>query len=174
MIPMQRNPVYNLEVHAQANETIRTRDEYDYPAQPNQGQEQNELENVKSSVLKVRVLTIITLVLSILALMATITCFIVIFEQPREALTCEGLTPPNNGEISVTSGANSLRYGLGSVATYSCDPGYGLVGQTTRTCEDINGGTVTTGTWSGTAPHCQGSYSYNIFKDRNCGNSFLT
>ena len=43
-----------------------------------------------------------------------------------------------------------------SVATYSCDPGYALVGQTTRTCEDTNGGTVTTGTWSGNQPFCQG------------------
>ena len=157
MIHMQRNPVYDLELHAQANETIRTRNEYDYPdpAQPNQGQEQ-EISKLKSSVLKIKVLTVFTLVLSILALVATIICFIVIFEQPRKALTCEGLAPPNNGKISVSPGANSLSYGLGSVATYFCDPGYALVGQTTRTCEDTNGGTVTTGTWSGTPPHCQG------------------
>ena len=73
-----------------------------------------------------------------------------------ESLTCEELSPPDNGEISLALGPNSLSHGLGSVATYSCDPGYTLVGETTRTCEDTNGGTVTTGTWSGTPPHCQG------------------
>ena len=72
------------------------------------------------------------------------------------ALICEELSPPDNGEISVAPGPNSLSNGLGSVATYSCDPGYALVGQTTGTCEDTNGGTVTTGTWSGTPPYCQG------------------
>ena len=73
-----------------------------------------------------------------------------------DALTCDELSLPDNGEISVAPGLNSLSHGLGSVATYSCDPGYALVGQTTRTCEDTNGGTVTTGTWSGTPPYCQG------------------
>ena len=72
-----------------------------------------------------------------------------------DALICEELSPPDNGEISVAPGPNSLSRGLGSVATYSCDPGYGLVGQTTRTCEDTNGGTVITGIWSGTPPYCQ-------------------
>ena len=72
------------------------------------------------------------------------------------ALQCRELSPPDNGGISVAPGPNSLSQGLGSVATYSCDPGYALVGQTTRTCEDTNGGTVTTGTWSGTPPYCQG------------------
>ena len=73
-----------------------------------------------------------------------------------EAITCEELSPPDNGEISVVPGPNSLSYGLRSVATYSCESGYWLVGQTTITCEDINGGTVTVGAWSGTPPHCQG------------------
>ena len=81
-------------------------------------------------------------------------------------LTCEVPSPPDNGEITVAPGSNSLSHGLGSVATYSCDPGYALVGQTTRTCEDTNGGTVTTGTWSGTPPHCQGTQcnSYRTLK----------
>ena len=74
------------------------------------------------------------------------------------ALTCEKLLPLENGEINLASGPNSLSHGLGSVATYSCDPGYALVGQTTRTCEDTNGGTVTTGTWSRRQPICQGQH----------------
>ena len=72
------------------------------------------------------------------------------------AVTCEILSAPENGEISVAPGPSALTYGLGLVATYSCDPGYVLMGQTTRTCEDKNGGTVTTGTWSGAPGCCQG------------------
>ena len=77
------------------------------------------------------------------------------------ALSCEGLSPPTNGGVNVQAGPNSLTYGLGSVATYSCDPGYALVGQRTRTCQDNNGGTVTMGTWSGgLSPLCQGTPGY--------------
>ena len=71
------------------------------------------------------------------------------------ALTCEELSPPDNGEINLAPGPNSLSHGLGSVATYSCDPGYALVGQTTRTCEDTLN--VTAGMWSGLLVHCQGT-----------------
>ena len=56
----------------------------------------------------------------------------------------------------MATGTNLLTLGLGSVANYSCNTGLGLVGQTTRVCEDTNGGTVTTGTWSGSAPTCEG------------------
>ena len=74
----------------------------------------------------------------------------------ERALICNTLPPLENGEISLALGPNSLSHGLGSVATYSCDPGYALVGQTARTCEDTNGGTVTTGTWSGISSSCRG------------------
>ena len=74
-----------------------------------------------------------------------------------ETVTCETLSPPDNGWIAMRPGSNqnSLSNGLGSVATYSCDPDYTLVGQRTRTCEDTSGGT--TGTWSGTPPTCEGT-----------------
>ena len=72
-------------------------------------------------------------------------------------LTCEGLSEPTNGGFSIEAGPNSLSGGLGSVATYTCHPGYALVGQSTRTCEDINGGAVTMGTWSRAQPSCQGT-----------------
>ncbi len=71
-------------------------------------------------------------------------------------LTCEVLSPPTNGGVSIEAGPNSLSGGLGSVATYTCDPGYAVVGQRTRTCEDTNGGTVTMGMWSGAQPSCNG------------------
>ena len=69
-------------------------------------------------------------------------------------ITCPDLMVPDNGSIILQTTSKLL--GVGTTATYSCDLGYGLVGQTTRTCEDTNGGTVTTGTWSGTPPYCQG------------------
>ena len=58
----------------------------------------------------------------------------------------------------MASNANSLTLGKGSVATYSCNTGFVLLGQTARVCEDTNGGTVTTGTWSGSEPTCEGIF----------------
>ena len=69
---------------------------------------------------------------------------------------------PENGGVTIALDADSLNFGLGSVATYSCNTGSILVGQTTRVCEDTNGGTVTTGTWSGSAPTCEGTYAIYI------------
>ena len=39
--------------------------------------------------------------------------------------------------------------GMGTVATYSCNTGYVLVGDMTRTCDGAD-------TWSGTDPTCEG------------------
>ena len=46
---------------------------------------------------------------------------------------------------------------VGTMNTYSCDSAYILVGQATRTCEDVRGETI--GTWSGTTPVCEGTNS---------------
>ncbi len=73
-------------------------------------------------------------------------------------LFCDVLPPPTNGSIRTEAGPNSHINGLNSVAIYSCDSGYSLVGGATRKCSDINGGTVTAGTWSGTPPTCQGAF----------------
>ena len=74
-----------------------------------------------------------------------------------EAIVCDSLSPPDNGRIVVMSGPNSLSHGLGSVATYSCDPaaGYVVVGYAVRSCGDPNGGMVTMGVWTHTSPACQ-------------------
>ena len=50
------------------------------------------------------------------------------------------LAPPVNGQMTVESTL------FGSVASYSCDPGYYLVGDAMRTC--LLGG------WNGTNPVC--------------------
>ena len=54
---------------------------------------------------------------------------------------CGSLTDPANGQVDLTS--------FGQTATYSCNTGYNLVGDSTRTCE-------ATGNWSGSAPTCVG------------------
>ena len=59
---------------------------------------------------------------------------------------CGSLTDPANGQVDLTSGTT-----FGQTATYSCNTGYNLVGDSTRTCQ-------ATGEWSGSAPTCQGVY----------------
>ena len=56
---------------------------------------------------------------------------------------CGNLTDPANGQVKHTSGTT-----FGENATYSCNTGYNLVGDMTRTCQ-------ATGNWSGSAPTCQ-------------------
>ncbi|XP_035660825.1 E-selectin-like [Branchiostoma floridae] len=58
-----------------------------------------------------------------------------------EAIRCPTLTPPANGAVK---SPNSYR----SVATFTCDTGYKLVGTSTRTCQSD-------GTWSGGSPTCK-------------------
>ena len=57
---------------------------------------------------------------------------------------CGNLTNPTNGQVNHTAGTTFRQ-----TATYSCDPGYNLVGGTQRTCQ-------VTGVWSGSVPTCQG------------------
>ncbi len=76
-----------------------------------------------------------------------------------EAVYCPPLTTPGNGSVTISSaGVNLLS--VGSVATYSCDPGYALLGPPTRTCEDPDSNSV--GTWSETMPDCEGEVLENI------------
>ena len=84
------------------------------------------------------------------------------FLYKHAEILCLESPAPENGTVSTVSASNSHNnYSLGSVATFSCNSGFVLVGQTTRVCEDKNGGTVTTGTWSGSEPICEGDkWSY--------------
>ena len=59
-------------------------------------------------------------------------------------MDCGNLTAPANGQVDLTSGTT-----FGQTATYSCNTGYNLVGDSTRTCQ-------ATGEWSGSVPTCQG------------------
>ena len=55
---------------------------------------------------------------------------------------CGTLTNPANGQVSHPTGTT-----FGQTATYSCNTGYNLVGESTRTCQAI-------GVWSGSIPTC--------------------
>ena len=57
---------------------------------------------------------------------------------------CGILTDPANGRVSHTAGTTYRQ-----TATYSCDTGYNLVGDSTRICQ-------AGGVWSGSEPNCQG------------------
>ena len=59
---------------------------------------------------------------------------------------CGSLTDPANGQVNHTVGTT-----LGQTATYSCNTGYNLVGNSTRTCQ-------AEGNWTGSAAICQGIY----------------
>ena len=61
------------------------------------------------------------------------------------AINCEILDNPNNGRVEFNSIA------VRSQANYFCNPGYQLIGESTRICE-VNG------EWSGQAPFCQRTY----------------
>ena len=54
---------------------------------------------------------------------------------------CPDLSAPANGSVSMSGII------VGSTATYSCNAGFTLVGDTVRTCEDDM--------WTGTEPNCQ-------------------
>ena len=62
------------------------------------------------------------------------------------AVDCGTLTNPANGQVTYTAGTL-----FGQTATYSCDSGYNLVGESVCTCQ-------ATGVWSGSVPTCQGTY----------------
>ena len=59
------------------------------------------------------------------------------------AITCPRLSAPKYGSVKVTG-----YFRPGSVAKYSCKPGFKLVGTSTRKC-------LSNGYWSGKAPTCQ-------------------
>ena len=63
-------------------------------------------------------------------------------------VNCGNLTNPDNGQVNHTSGTT-----FGQNATYSCNTGYNLVGNSTRTCQ-------ATGNWSGSPPTCAGIQAY--------------
>ena len=67
------------------------------------------------------------------------------------AVNCGSLTDPANGRVNHTAGTTN-----GQTATYSCNTGYSLVGDSTRTCQ-------AEGDWSGSPPTCQGMLLHYVY-----------
>ncbi len=61
----------------------------------------------------------------------------------------EVMAAPVNGTLVISMPSSAQPLGVGTTATYSCDPGYVLVGDVTRTCEDSSTGSCAVGSWSG-------------------------
>ena len=59
-------------------------------------------------------------------------------------VVCLALPSLANGMITYSDETR----GLDSLASHTCDPGYGLMGGNTRTCQND-------GMWTGTAPTCE-------------------
>ena len=57
-------------------------------------------------------------------------------------VVCQPVAEPHNGSVTLSG------FGTGDTAVYSCDEGFGLVGQSTRFCMDDS-------TWCGEAPVCR-------------------
>ncbi|XP_064388708.1 P-selectin-like [Halichondria panicea] len=70
-----------------------------------------------------------------------------------EVIFCLEVTAPVNATFIIFNHLPTQLLGVGSVATYSCDPGYTLLGSPTRTCE--NPDTDSMGTWTGAMPDCE-------------------
>ena len=71
------------------------------------------------------------------------------------AIQCSSLNFSNNGKITYSSIETNGLYVLGTVATYSCSPGFGLNGTQSRECID-DGSSGTVGRFSGMEPSCEG------------------
>ena len=71
-------------------------------------------------------------------------------------IKCPQTNDLSNGIISYSSEIINGSYSFGTVATFSCSPGFGLNGLQSRKC--VNGGNSTTGVFSGDDPNCTGMY----------------
>ncbi len=81
--------------------------------------------------------------------------------SPFAAIMCPDLPDPANGRVNFS--ADGLApFVLATMATYSCEPGYGLNSTDTRTCVDESGETDPVGTWDGDAPTCSGGLIIHI------------
>ena len=72
--------------------------------------------------------------------------------QILSVVDCGPLTNPRNGGVSFSSTTFNSR------ATYTCDRGFVLSGQSVRTCQSD-------GEWSGRAPECKGKIPCSIMTD---------
>ena len=69
------------------------------------------------------------------------------------AITCSALNPITNGTITYDLDTSDP-FDFGTTATITCNIGFNLGGDSTRTCS--GDGLSTNGMWSGSAPICSG------------------
>ena len=81
-------------------------------------------------------------------------------------ITCTSLSQINNGLVAYSSSP----FNFGTTATYTCNEGFFLQGDRTRTCGGDGSGL--NGVWSGSAPVCAG-IQYTHLSQKDCA-SFLT
>ena len=67
-----------------------------------------------------------------------------------DPIDCGGLQDIPNGEVDYTSSA------VGSTATYTCNTGFELVGQRSRSCQS-------SGSWGGTVPSCRRKLTFTMW-----------
>ena len=85
---------------------------------------------------------------------STHNCFsVVLLMFPSSAVDCPPLMNPTGGSVSVSG----LRQGF--TATYSCNVGYDLMGDSSRTCES-------TGTWTNSELVCQRESLLSHYQNR--------
>ncbi len=59
------------------------------------------------------------------------------------AITCPPLTAPTNGSVTYnTSSSDKNNFAVSAMANYSCDTGFVLVGNNTRTCTGDGSSTI--------------------------------
>ena len=77
---------------------------------------------------------------------------ILLFYETANTIRCPSnlVMDPTNGTVSYSSPVEGGSYVYGTVATFSCSPGFSLDGASTRTCETEQR------TFSGTTPSCIG------------------
>ncbi len=66
----------------------------------------------------------------------------------------DSMMAPINGMVSYSSPVEGGSYVIGTVATFSCSPGFALSTRETRTCTGPNDTEI--GTFSGSSPTCDG------------------
>ncbi len=77
------------------------------------------------------------------------------------AITCPLLTAPTNGSVTYSSTSDENgNYAFNAMANHSCDTGFVLVGNNTRTC--TGDGSSTTGVFDGEAAICERKLTQNI------------
>ena len=83
------------------------------------------------------------------------TCMHNYFTKIESNIICHDVTQPDNGTVSYSENrenSNQTRR-IGTIARYSCNTGFVLVGETITTCQSDGNDS---GIWSGMPPTCQG------------------